>query len=118
MSPNDIFAELSALLHVYERSLVVAHNTPTNYYLNLPQVASNKKSEFFAAVQIKKSYVAFHLMPVYCYPELLQSISPGLQAAMQGKSCFNFKRIDTELFDELKALVRQSFVMYQQLNKV
>ena len=41
---------------------------------------------FAAAVQIKKSYVSFHLMPVYANPALLDSLSPALRKRMQGKA--------------------------------
>jgi hypothetical protein len=59
-------------------------------------------------VQIKKNYVSYHLMPVYMYPDLLDSISPELKKHMQGKSCFNFKKMDETLFLELDELTRHS----------
>ncbi len=43
-------------------------------------------------------------MPVYVNPALLEAISPELRKRMQGKSCFNFKTIDMQLFEELAAL--------------
>jgi hypothetical protein len=60
-------------------------------------------------VQIKKNYVSFYLMPVYMYPDLLKNISPELKKHMQGKSCFNFKKIEISLFDELTQLTEQAF---------
>jgi|GEM_PF-4248730 len=39
--------------------------------------------------------------------ELLNSLSSALKKRMQGKSCFNFKKRDDTLFDELKKIVRQ-----------
>jgi hypothetical protein len=63
---------------------------------------------FFGAAQIKKNYVSFYLMPVYMFPELLKHISPELKKHMQGKSCFNFKKVEQELFAELASLAHQS----------
>jgi len=63
---------------------------------------------FFGAAQIKKNYVSFYLMPVYMFPELLKGISPELKKHMQGKSCFNFKKVDPELFKELTKLTKLS----------
>lgn len=118
MDSNKIFIKLRALLEQYERSLTVLHNKSDNYYLNTPISEIDKKPEFFGAVQVKKSYVSVHLMPVYYYPELLLTISDTLKNKMQGKSCFNFKDIDEKLFDELKELIESCFRKYQSLNKV
>ena len=67
MEAENLFFTLKEILSKYESSLLVVHNHRINYYLNTAISATNKKSEFFGAVQIKKSYVAFHLMPVYYY---------------------------------------------------
>ena len=62
---------------------------------------------WFGAVQIKKNYVSYHLMPIYAFPELLDGLSPELKKRMQGKSCFNFKAVDRSLFTELGALAKR-----------
>jgi hypothetical protein len=69
---------------------------------------------FFGAVQIQKNYVSFYLMPVYMYPHLLKNISPELKKHMQGKSCFNFKKVEKSLFDELSQLTRQGFERFMK----
>jgi len=48
-------------------------------------------------------------MPVYMYPDLIKTISPELKKRMQGKSCFNFKKVEKPLFDELNELTKQGF---------
>lgn len=118
MDSNKIFTKLKSFLEQYETSLTVLHNKSDNYYLNTPATESNKKSEFFGAVQVKKTYVAFHLMPIYYYPELLDNISKELKNKMQGKSCFNFKDIDDKLFAELNSLTESCFDKYKSLKKV
>lgn len=118
MADNQTFIKLKTLLKHYEAHLTLLHDKADNYYLNTPILDTNKKAEFFGAVQIKKSYVAFHLMPVYYFPNLLDNISQDLKGRMQGKSCFNFKEIDDKLFKELSALTEKSFQQYESVKKV
>jgi hypothetical protein len=118
MENNNTFDKLKTILNQFEQYLSVLHDKTDNYYLNTPTTENNKKAEFFGAVQIKKSYVSFHLMPVYYYPNLLDNISPELKKQMQGKSCFNFKFIDENLFSELNALAKIAFEKYKALNKI
>lgn len=117
MADNETFDKLKALLKRYEANLTLLHDKADNYYLNTQISDTNKKSEFFGAVQIKKSYVAFHLMPVYYYPNLLDNISQDLKDRMQGKSCFNFKEIDDKLYKELSILTKKSFEQYKSIKK-
>lgn len=118
MESDKIFAALKSVLENYAPGLTVLHNTHDNYYLNTPATEKNIKPEFFGAVQIKKSYVSFHLMPVYYYPELLNNISDELKKRMQGKSCFNFKDAEEKLFLELTSLTKICFDKYKSLQKV
>ena len=118
MDSDNVFTALKSILEQYEPNLTILHNKNDNYYLNTTPSESNKKAEFFGAVQIKKSYVAFHLMPIYYYPELLDSISPELKNRMQGKSCFNFKKKDDKLFAELNSLTKSAFDKYKSINKI
>lgn len=118
MDSNNIFTQLKPLLAQYEQNLTVLHNKSDNYYLNTPTTLTNKKPEFFGAVQIKKSYVAFHLMPIYYYPQLLDNISEELKNRMQGKSCFNFKDIEGNIFAELQLLTERAFEKYKSIEKV
>jgi hypothetical protein len=69
----------------------------------------NKQRLFFAAVRTGKAYVSFHLMPIYACSDLLKQISPELKKRMQGKSCFNFKKVDEKLFRELAKLTKLGF---------
>lgn len=118
MDNNNIFTQLKSILEKYEPNLSLLHNKSDNYYLNTPVTDRNKKPEFFGAVQIKKSYVSVHLMPVYYHPELLDKISQELKKRMQGKSCFNFKDLDDNLFAELKSLTKSCYDKYESLNKI
>jgi len=101
------FAELKEIMRKHEARLSVVSDDPTNYYLNTTAIDAKGKPYYFGAVQVKKNYVSFHLMPVYMYPDLLDDISPELKKHMQGKSCFNFKASDKALFRELTALTKR-----------
>ena len=109
-SQNDfplIFEQLKNILKPYAEKLTLKTDTPNIYYIDGPYSEKWKKQLFFGSAQIKKNYVSFYLMPVYMYPELLKDISPELKKHMQGKSCFNFKRIEPDLFKELAELTRE-----------
>lgn len=111
---TSVFSALKALLVPYAGSTTVSTDTETEYYLNSRYIQKNKKPLFFAAVQIKKNYVSFHLMPVYVEPTLLATMSDELKQRMQGKSCFNFTRTEPALFRELALLTKTGYEHYQQ----
>jgi hypothetical protein len=51
-------------------------------------------------------------MPLYALAELRECVAADLQKRMQGKSCFNFKKMEPELFDSLEQLARQCAAAY------
>jgi hypothetical protein len=110
---QTVFAMLKKVLQPYVDKLVISNDVADEFYLNTPFIMQNKKNMYFGSVKINKNYVSFHLMPVYVFPELLNELKPNLLKHMQGKSCFNFKTSDTDLFNELSALVERGFVKYQ-----
>lgn len=112
-----VFEQLRNILRPYAQNLTVKTDTPDTYYLDGPYSEKWQKELFFGAAQIKKNYVSFYLMPVYMYPELLQNISPELKKRMQGKSCFNFKKVEPALFQELAQLTKQGVAKFNQENK-
>ena len=109
-----VFEQLKNILKPYAANLTVKADTPGNYYLDGPYSEKWKKEVFFASAQIKKNYVSFYLMPVYMYPELLKGISPELKKHMQGKSCFNFKKVEPDLFEELTALTKKGAQKFKE----
>ncbi|MEN9559871.1 MAG: hypothetical protein RLZZ502_1082 [Pseudomonadota bacterium] len=111
---QEVFTALRALLAKQAQHLVVKTDSATEYYCNTAFMQKNKKPVFFGAVSIKKSYVSVHLMASYLEPKILQDLSPALLKRMQGKACFNFKKLEPELFDELDAYVVQCLYYYRQ----
>lgn len=103
------FTELRGILARFQPCLVLRADTPDEYYLDTAYQMKNGKPLFFGAVWIKKAYVSYHLFPVYMYPDLLKGLSPRLKARMQGKSCFNFKRVEPEAFAEISRLTDAGF---------
>lgn len=111
---QPVFDELRSILKPYAAKLEVKTDTPSELYVDTRHIQKNKKHLFFGAVQLKKKYVAFHLMPVYVQPALLESVSADLRKRMQGKSCFNFTAIDKALFKELAGLVKAGYASYKE----
>jgi hypothetical protein len=118
MSPQTdfpvVFERLKAILKPYAKNLTITADTSDAYSLDGAYSDKYKKALFFGAAQIKKNYVSFYLMPVYMFPELLKGMSPELKKRMQGKSCFNFKKVEPDLFKELTQLTRLSVERAQQ----
>lgn len=87
--------------------------TPDSTYLLLG-AANNKYPDglAFGGVSIGKRYVSYHLMCVYMEADLLDAMSPELRKRMQGKSCFNFTKVDDGLFDELSAITAKGRELY------
>ena len=109
-----VYAALHKILAPYAAALDTKKDDESELYVDTKHIQKNKKPLFFGAVQVKKSYVSFHLMPVYLKPELLASASPDLKSRMQGKSCFNFSAVEPALFKELAALTKAGYGSYQE----
>jgi hypothetical protein len=106
---QTIFSSLKQILQKYQTELVLIKDEPDNYYLNLYHTREDGYQNYFGSVQIKKNYVSYHLMAVYTYPELLEGMSVDLKKRMQGKSCFNFKKLEPNIQAELEKLTDQGF---------
>ena len=108
MSPAgfvDVFAELRDVLLSAAPPMVVASDINGALVLNAAWAEQRTgKPAFFGQVSIKKSYVAFHLMPLYYLPQLEQAIPERLAARRQGKTCFNVRRAEAAVFADLRRL--------------
>ena len=109
---GEVFAALKSLMQPYAENLVAKSDEPGNFYLDTDHIMKNKKPLFFGAVQTRKNYVSYHLMPAYVNPGLLEGMSDALRKRMQGKSCFNFASVDEELFAELERLTKSGYDYY------
>lgn len=107
------FDTLKEIMATYESDLVVDKDEQRDYSLTATPSETYPKGHWFGGVQIKKSYVSYHLMPVYVFADLLEGMSDDLRKRMQGKSCFNFKTVDSPLVEELAALTKAGFDRYK-----
>lgn len=110
----ETFAHLRGLLQPFAPSLVVGADAPEVYSLDAPASAKHPDGLFFGAVQMKKNYVSYHLMPVYVFPDLVDSLPDRLRKRMQGKSCFNFTTLDDATLGDLGALTTAGFERYRR----
>ena len=109
-----VFEQLKSILKPYAKKLTVKKDTAAVFYLDAAYSEKWKRELFFASVQVKKSYVSFYLMPIYIHPDLTKGISADLKKHMQGKSCFNFKKVEKSLFDELSQLTKHGYERMMQ----
>jgi hypothetical protein len=101
-----IFERIRALFERHAPQCVTLCDEPGRYYLGSHEVrAKDGYRTAFGGVEVKKNYVSAHVMPVYVHPELLDGVSADLRGRMQGKQCFNFRKLDERLIAELGALV-------------
>jgi hypothetical protein len=110
-----VFDRLKAILTPYAPRMVVVKDDPAWYYLGTKSAGANKTPIMFAAVRIGKSYVSFHLMPLYINPVLQARLSPALKKRQQGKACLNFTAVDEDLFAELAELTRAGHECFKKV---
>ena len=111
---DSVFQELKNLLQPYREQLSLQADTPGYYSLETVSPSFRGRPLFFGSVQIKKNYVSFYLMPVYVFPDLLTDLPAGLLKRMQGKSCFNFRRLDEIPLADLQDIIRLGYERYRQ----
>ena len=116
---SSVFAALKPVLGHHAEKLHVIVDNDAEYTLvsTIPFPIPPKKGEriYFGAVKVGRSYVSFHLFPLYMNPELVSTISPELKRRMHGKTCFNFSTIpEASLLKELKALTSAGFKIFRQ----
>ena len=110
------FKGLRAILRPYDKKLRMTKDEPGNYMSESKTLRYLGKPVMFAGIT-SKSYVAFHLFPVYMFPNLVDGISPELKKRMQGKTCWNFKKAEESLFAELGKVVEASFRRFEEMGE-
>lgn len=110
------FQGLRKILKPFDKKLRVIKDGPGGYMSESKSIRYQGKPVMFASIT-SKSYVAFHLFPVYMFPDLLKGISPELKKRMQGKTCWNFKKAEEPLFAELGGIVEASFRRFAEFGE-
>jgi hypothetical protein len=98
-----VHERLKDIVRRHSNGLVITKDGPAGMALEVPGL-EGKPWGYVAGTRLGTSYVSFYLMPVYASAELDATVSPGLRKRKQGKSCFNFTKVDEELFAELEDL--------------
>jgi hypothetical protein len=106
---DPVFDRLKAILEPYAREMYVSSDDAKQYGVDMAPTGERDPTTWFGAVRRGKRYVSIYLMPVYVDPSLLDDASPELHRRMQGKSCFNFNKVDEPLIAELEALTRTGY---------
>jgi hypothetical protein len=106
---EPVFERLKAILEPYGRLMHVVGDGPDGFGVDMAPAEERNPTTWFGGVRRGKAYVSYYLMPVYVEPSLLEGISPELKRRMQGKSCFNFTRVDDALLEQLAELTRRGF---------
>ena len=109
---HEVFQRLRSILTQHVPPLVITEDTDGNFNLAVDFPEAPIPSRYFGGVNIRRTYVSFYLMPVYAAPELLIGASGELLKRKQGKSCFNFSKVDEDLFGELTALTNRAVPAY------
>jgi hypothetical protein len=126
MPPTEFesaFDGLRAILKRHADGLKVTDDTPGRYCLEgnvgpatIRAWGGQLKRPLIpvAWVEIRKSYVSYHLMGVYANPKLLDHMSKELQARMQGNACFNFTaKAEASLAEELEQLTARAVAWFR-----
>jgi hypothetical protein len=116
-SLQAVFTKLRTLIEAHAGEFHVAYDTNSRYGLEGPVGPATVRAWGgktrttmipVAWVLVRKAYVSYHLIGVQGNPRLTATLSEGLRARMQGKSCFNFKTVDEALFHELSRVTAES----------
>lgn len=106
---EDVHSRLREIMLAGARDQVVSVDTPGDLVVRTAAIdPKTGQPGWFGTVTTKKSYVAYHLMPLYLDPGLADGLSDALAKRRQGKTCFNFKKVDEGLFAELSALTQRA----------
>ena len=115
---HEVEARLRSIFDPYRDQLRVSKEGPDGLYLELPGYEGTPWG-YVGGTRVGKAYVSYYLMGAYD-GGLRAEMSPELRKRMQGKTCFNFTKVDETLFAELegitaKAIDRQPQVVAEAL---
>jgi hypothetical protein len=112
-----VFARLREVLLAHQAGFSVSHDTAGRYGLEarvgpatVRAWGGKIKMERIpiAWVEVRKSYVGYHLIGLDGNAKLIASLSAPLRAQMQGKTCFHFNTVDETLLLELRRVTADS----------
>jgi hypothetical protein len=120
---QSVFVRLRAILQACAGTLAVKEDTPSCYCLEGAVGPATLKAWGgkirtpripVAWVEVGKSAISYHLMPIAGNEKLISNMSKELRARMQGKTCFNFKMLDEALIPELEQLTLSAITGFKK----
>lgn len=105
---SAVFDAYRPILEPYISRMLVIQDNERGIYLNTRSLMKNGQPLFFASIAVNKTYVSFHFFPVSMYPDLLDGIG-DLKERMQGRSCFNFRKVDPAQVERMRTLVEAGY---------
>ena len=124
---ENVFSSLKTVLQKHAGSYLIRPDAPGKYGIaGKPGPAAlkawggkmKKPIMPLAWIETGKAYVSYHLMGLYYNDALNKTIPKELKARMQGKTCFNFKKVDEKLFEELDQLTGKSIADFKKMGFV
>ena len=121
------FELLCAMLRDHAEGLTVAEDSANRFCLEaVPGLATlaawggkaRRPAIPVAWVERGKTYVGYHLMGLNGNSALVDRLSDGLKARMQGKTCFNFRRASEAPLDELNEVTAASIAALRRAGYV
>lgn len=79
---DDVYSALLDLLRAYEDRLVLKTANTGYQFLESRLPTYKNRPMFFAAVRAGRSYVSYHLLPLYMDPKMVKIVPPGLKKRM------------------------------------
>lgn len=73
-----------------------------------------KKSLYFVAIIVQKSYVGLYFMPIYSHRSEFDFISEDLLKTLKGKTCFHIKKWDKTIESEIKRMLNTGYNLYKE----
>ena len=110
---HEVETRLRAILEPYRDQLTVSKEGPEGMYLELPGYEGTPWG-YVGGTRVGKAYVSYYLMGAYD-GGLQSSMSPELRKRMQGKTCFNFTKVDEQLFSELERITAMAITRQPQV---
>ncbi len=108
-----IEARLRSMFDPYRERLIVSKEGPGGIYLEMPGYEGTPWG-YVGGTRVGKAYVSYYLMGAYD-GALQAEMSPELRKRMQGKTCFNFTKVDEGLFAELEAITAKAIARQPQV---
>ena len=113
-----IYHRLKKILKKYEKPLVPKFDLDSRYELwsikNIEIDGRKKKELYFAGLIIQNKYVGFYYMPIYIDVRLKDFLKPDLLRLLKGKSCFQIKKLDENLEQQIDEALKKGYELYKK----